>query len=325
MIRRAIPLLIKAAVSVGLLAVLFAQMDVSAIVARVRHIDVRWAAMALAMYAVMIGLSAWRWQVLLRVIGVDAPFGALTNSWLVATFFNNFLPSNIGGDVVRIADSASLTGSRTVAATVVLLDRAVGLVALLGVAALGAYYASRQGLQVPGATYLVAAAFGAIAIGAPALLAPRLIPRVLRPITRLRPGFLEERADRLALTIERIVRRPGLLALTGAGAVAVQLVLVGFYLATARSLNIPLPVLQALVIVPVSLAVQMVPISLNGFGVREAVFSYAFAAFALGAEAGLTLSLVSAVLITFFSLSGGLVFVTRRRLTIAPSPSDNCA
>ena len=80
----------------------------------------------------------------------------LNASWLVALFFNNFLPSNIGGDVIRIADSVSITHSRTVAAAVVLVDRAIGLAALLVVAAAGAWIASMQGINIPGARLRVA-------------------------------------------------------------------------------------------------------------------------------------------------------------------------
>ncbi len=44
---------------------------------------------------------------LVHAQGIAMPFGALLNSYLVATFMNNFLPSNIGGDVVRIGDTAA--------------------------------------------------------------------------------------------------------------------------------------------------------------------------------------------------------------------------
>ena len=59
-------------------------------------------------------------------------------SYLVAGFFNNFLPSNIGGDVVRIRDTARPAQSKTLATTVVFVDRALGLMGLVLVAALGA-------------------------------------------------------------------------------------------------------------------------------------------------------------------------------------------
>ena len=87
--------------------------------------------------AVLLLVSGWRWRRLLVTQDVHASTWQLTISCLVANFFNNFLPSNIGGDVVRIADTAGLTGSRTVATAVVLLDRVLGLIALFAVAACG--------------------------------------------------------------------------------------------------------------------------------------------------------------------------------------------
>ena len=62
-------------------------------------------------------------------------------------FFNNFLPSNIGGDVVRIADTAPAAGSKTLATTVILVDRVLGLTALVIVAASGALVASLLGVH----------------------------------------------------------------------------------------------------------------------------------------------------------------------------------
>jgi hypothetical protein len=77
---------------------------------------------------------------------VEVPARTLTGSFLVATFFNNFLPSNIGGDVIRIADTAKPAQSRTLAATVVLLDRGVGLLGLVLLAAVAATTATEEGM-----------------------------------------------------------------------------------------------------------------------------------------------------------------------------------
>ena len=53
-----------------------------------------------------------------------------SGSYLVATFFNNFLPSNIGGDIVRVRDSSHITGSTTASVAVVAVDRILGFGAL---------------------------------------------------------------------------------------------------------------------------------------------------------------------------------------------------
>ena len=75
-------------------------------------------------------LATWRWRLLLEALGVGAPLRRLTASYLVATFFNNFLPSNIGGDIVRVRDGSRLTGSTTASLAVVGIDRILGFGAL---------------------------------------------------------------------------------------------------------------------------------------------------------------------------------------------------
>jgi hypothetical protein len=121
--RRGLGPLVKLAVSAGLLGILLSRTDVAALAGRFLRMDPAWAAAALAAYGAVILVSAWRWRLLLRVQAAEVGTWTLTESFLVATFFNNFLLSNIGGDVVRIADTAPYTGSKTLATTVVLVDR----------------------------------------------------------------------------------------------------------------------------------------------------------------------------------------------------------
>jgi hypothetical protein len=97
-----------------------------------------------------------------------------------------------------------------------------------------------------------------------------------------------------------------------AGAVVVQGLLVMFYAAVARSLNIPIALSHLAVIVPVSFVVQMLPVSVNGFGVREATFSFYFSRLGLPIESAMAVSLGSTALVMLFSLSGAAVYVARR-------------
>ncbi len=100
-----------------------------------RTASLAWLGLALGLYLLMVLASAWRWGLLLGAQGVEVPARTLTGSFLVATFFNNFLPSNIGGDVIRIADTARPAGSKTLATSVVLVDRGIGLLGLVLLAA----------------------------------------------------------------------------------------------------------------------------------------------------------------------------------------------
>ncbi|MCX6553354.1 MAG: lysylphosphatidylglycerol synthase transmembrane domain-containing protein, partial [Acidobacteria bacterium] len=93
-------LLLKIVVSVGLLALLLSRTDMSRLWSYARSASPWWLAVGLPLWVAVVLLSAWRWRLLLDTQHVPVPLSWLVNSYLVANFFNNFLPSNIGGDVV---------------------------------------------------------------------------------------------------------------------------------------------------------------------------------------------------------------------------------
>ena len=271
-----------------------------------------WILLALAAYACTQSISVWRWQRLLRAQHVDVEKRRLTESIWVSMFFNNFLPSNIGGDVVRIADTAPAAGSKTLATTVILVDRVLGLTALVIVAASGAFAASLFGVHIPGARWLfIAAAVGLVA-AIFVIAMPQLVGHVLSPVRALNKPWLTERAQRLEDAVIRFRKAPSALAGAFAGALVVQITIVAFYLLTAEGLSVPLPVFLGAVLIPVSLVVQMAPVSINGFGVREAVFAFFFRRFGLPTDAAVALSLVSTGMVMGLSLVGGFFFLRRR-------------
>jgi glycosyltransferase 2 family protein len=306
---------IKIAVSAGLLALLFTRVDVARLWSVARQASAAWLGAALLLYLAMVLASAARWGILLRAQHVRLPFSFLTQSFLVATFFNNFLPSNIGGDVVRISDTAKAAGSKTLATTVVLIDRGLGLLGLALMAASGASLMQRMAVGPVGPAMLWAGfGVGAI-IATPALLMPETATKLLKPLRVFHRQWVDERLERLTYALTRFKETPAALAACFVGAVVVQGILVGFYVAIARSMNIPIGFAELAVIVPVSFIVQMVPVSVNGFGVREATFGFYFTRLGLPLESALLVSFVGAALIMLFSLSGGVAYLRRSVVT----------
>ena len=279
---------------------------------RVKGMNPAWILLALAAYAFTQSIAVWRWNRLLRAQHIEVEHRRLTESIWVSMFFNNFLPSNIGGDVVRIADTAPAAGSKTLATTVVLVDRALGLTALVIVAASGAFAASLFGVHVPGARWL----FIALALGLTAAISviamPQLVGHALLPVRALNKPWLTERAIQLEEAVIRFRNAPNALAGAFGGALVVQITVVAFYLLTAEGLAVPLPIFLGAVLIPVSLVVQMAPVSINGFGVREAVFAFFFRRFGLPTDAAVALSLVSTGMVMGLSLVGGFFFLRRR-------------
>ncbi len=313
--RRILLTALKLLVSLGLLAVLFERTDLSSLWRSVRTASLPWVMAALGLYLVQILVGAWRWGLLLDAQHVRVSGRSLLGSYLVAAFFNNFLPSNIGGDVIRIRDTARPAQSKTLAATVVLVDRCIGLLGLVLVAATGATAAGGAGgaRAVPVLpAWLWAGFLVAALVSAPAVLSPAGVGRLLQPLRVFHPEWVDGQISRITDILGRFRDRPSSLLHAFAGAVVVQGLLVVFYAAVARSLNIPIALSHLAVIVPVSFVVQMLPVSVNGFGVREATFSFYFARLGLPLESAMALSLGSTALVMLFSLSGAAVYVMRR-------------
>ena len=312
--RRYVLLALKLSVSIVLLVLLFSRIDVRRLWATARLASVPWLLVALLVYFVNVIAAVWRWQLLLNAQNVRVGQRTLMGSFLVAAFFNNFLPSNIGGDVIRIGDTARAAGSKTLATTVVLVDRGLGLMALVLVAALGASAGVRihPSAAAPIWPVWLWAGFlvGAVA-SAPAVLAPDGFGRLLHPLTVFHPEWVGHRIEKLTGALARFRSQPGALAGCFGGAVFVQATMVMFYFAVSYALHLDIALADLAVVVPVSFVVQMLPVSMNGFGVREATFSFYFSKIGHPIESALLLSLVAQALIMLFSLTGAVVYVYR--------------
>jgi uncharacterized membrane protein YbhN (UPF0104 family) len=304
----------KIAVSVVLLALLFSRIDVGHLWQMARGASVWWLSIALVVFLVSVLASTWRWRILLRAQQVDVPGRRLFASFLVAQFFNNFLPSNVGGDVIRISDTARPAGSKTLATTIVLIDRGLGLLGLVLVAALGA---TAAGAVHPAAlpiwpAWLWAGFLIAAAASAPAVLAPSGFGRLLQPLTVFHPEWVGERITTITAVLARFHEKPKVLAECFCGAVFVQAAIVIFYFTVAYALHLDVSVWDLAVVVPMSAVVQLLPVSVNGFGVREATFTFYFARLGQPIESALLVSLVAQALLMLFSLLGAAVYISRK-------------
>ncbi len=311
--RRYIFLALKLSISIVLLVLLFRRIDVSSLWAKARSASPVWLAAALGIYGVTLLASTWRWHLLLDAQKVPVRRRSLLGSFMVANSFNNFLPSNIGGDVIRISDTAKYAQSKTRAAAVVLMDRALGLMALVFVAAVGA---SAAGAVHPAAIpiwpmWLWIGLLVGAAASAPAVFAPAGFSRLLRPLTVFHPQWVGDRIDKLTDVLSRFRAQPTALASCFGWAIFVQAMMVIFYFAVAYALHLGVTLSDLAVIVPISFVVQMLPVSVNGFGVREATFSFYFTRIGQPIESALLVSLVPQALIMLFSLTGAAVYVRR--------------
>lgn len=311
----------KVGVSLALLAYLLSTTDLAALTRRVRSGDPLLFAGALVLYTLTLALATWRWRLLLRAQGYQAPMARLSASYLVATFFNNFLPSNVGGDVIRVRDSSRLTGSTTASLAVVAIDRILGLSALYLLAVIAYVFGGGTVRDLAGALPALVALGVVFAFLGYVYVTPGIVRRLMS-VSRLDAfPWIRERFGVAQGAVHVYRERVAMVWLAFAASVALQALVVCYYYVVARSLRIPLPLSACFLVVPLCTLVQTVPVSFNGWGIRESVYILYFRQLGLSRDGAMAFSLVGAGLIVILSLSGAVVWSSRAAPAEAPTPS----
>lgn len=282
----------KLAISAALLAALFAVVDVHQLARVLATADWRWITAALLLNVASQLVAGYRWFLLTHAVGFAAPLRRVECCFFSGMFLNLFGPGTVAGDLGR---ALFLAGGqrRTLALSTVVAHRAIGLVALIWVAALGVL--STPALPVPAALRLVAA------LAIPATLAawlagPRLVARLLPAGHRWR--VLVER-DLAPYWQDR-----RLLVVSLAWAAAVHVGQIASQMAAARALGLTLPWTYFWVLVPLLNLGTTLPVSWGGIGIREAGYWYAVSSLGDSAATGLAVGLVTSVVVLLTGLLG---------------------
>ncbi|MCA9925288.1 MAG: flippase-like domain-containing protein [Anaerolineales bacterium] len=264
---------------------------------------------AFSMHLLGFTISAYRWRMLLRTRGSDTSILFLVESYIVGMFFNNFLPSTIGGDVYRAYDSWRLGQSKSSALAVVFVDRFLGLLALMLFAFIALLNANELTNSIP---YLFVWVFlGVLSMSAfvwlifmPPRWLPGLIAQLKLPfgkkIHTIIEAFLAFRGQRQVL-----LKALALSALLQAN------VVVHYYL-IARAMNLPIPLFSFFLIIPLTTVITMLPISVNGIGVRENAYAFFFAAFAVTQPQAVAFAWIAYGMVVLQGVIGGIVYALRR-------------
>lgn len=262
--------LLKIAVTLAGLIFILTQIDVGDTIQRLLRADLRWAAVALLLVMGSLVLRAYRWLLLLRGLGLRLPFLRLVRLYFTGHFFNAFLPTGFGGDVVRILEvTRDVPGD--IAAGTVLLDRLTGLL-MLFVLALVALPFRPAAFPAQQATLVLALALAGLLAGV--IL---LDGRLLRSAGRFLPAPLSPTGEGAVARLLRAVQAVGWPALGGALAVSLlfNLMQVSWWWAAARALRIEMPFGYLVLVVPL-LSISLLVPAVGGFGARESVATLLF-------------------------------------------------
>jgi uncharacterized membrane protein YbhN (UPF0104 family) len=303
--KRGFLLVLRVAVSAALIAWLLRRTDFAAVGQAFRAADLRLVGLAVLLIPLGYLASVRRWRLLLRAQGGDAPLSFLLQSLMVGIFFNNLLPSTVGGDAVRAWDTARAGVDRATAVAVVIVDRFVGLLALMLFAAAGLPLAGRLAAQMPQLAVWVAAGAAAMGLVAALLFLPsQRLPTLLSRFGGL-PG-------KLASALFAFQGKGSVLLRAFAWSLALQSLVVLNAWLLASALRVPIPLADFFLIVPLGLFLMMLPVSINGIGVRESSYAFFFRAFGVAASLGVAVAWLDYGLLLLQALAGGVVYAVLR-------------
>jgi uncharacterized membrane protein YbhN (UPF0104 family) len=307
--RRTLLVVLQIAVSAALLAYLLSQADITRLLRLWGGISqpFLWLAIALQLGGVLI--SALKWWLLLRAAGQPVPYAWTVRTYLVGQFFSNFLPTQIGGDAVRVYALSRRIGRPAIAIASVFVERITGFLALtlIGGVALAAS-AGRFG----GAPQLLLGLAGCILVAAAGLAVAFLAPWIVRWLTRLRlPDVLGWRAKlgSFGESLAIYYAFPSTLALVIGLAFGYQFSWMLVNYAVARALALDVPLAFVALMVPISDIVGLVPIFFNSLGAREGTYVLLLGLLGVPSESALAASFVIFAVRLVASLLGGVLYL----------------
>ncbi len=311
--RKRLPiLLLRLLVSLSILAfILIKQTSLGEIGAVLRTADWRWLALAFSMHAFGLFSSAYRWQILARAQGDEIPLGFLAKSYLVGQFFNNFLPTSFGGDIVRIWDGLRYSKSLVKSSAIVLVERFTGISVLFLLAVAGSLFRIEMAREIP--VILAALLFGAMGFGLTAVFFTPFAARLLAwlPLHGL-PDKLRNKTLLFRETILHYRTQKKPFALATLWAFLLQLNVVVYYFLIGRALHLNIHFADYFIFIPLVLIIQTIPITISGLGLREESYIEIFRFYGIPAQAAVSFSLIGVGFNLIIGLIGGIIYVTRR-------------
>lgn len=302
--------LLKVLVSLGLIALLLKEIGFQQTLSVFARADVGFLLAALGLYLLGIVVKTFRWQVLLDALGIPVAFWELVALNFIGFLFNNILPSGIGGDVVKMYELSKDSRRGAESVNAVFVDRVVGLIVAQALAIVAAGFGFR--LISHGVLLITVALFVASLVFMWVLVQRQLWESILDRLTFLRKwkqGAWDARIRRLFGAFQGYDRAAILKSVAVSVIFNVMLVMSNYCVALALHQNLPMAYFW--VYVPITSIITMIPVSLNGLGLREMGYVALFTQAGVAREVAFSMSLTIYSFTVISGLIGGVIYIVR--------------
>ncbi len=301
--RRILSSAIKILVSAALLYLALRKVNFADLAARLDLTSAAWLALAVALTFLQIFVGVLRWRIVSAECGAPLPLRQAMRYNVIGTFFNQTLPSSIGGDAVRLWLVARNGAGWRAATYSIFVDRAVGLIALAVIIVASLPWSSHLISDPYGRSALILIDFAALAGGAGFLVLGVL------PWPWLKHWWGTHHIHACAVIANRVIfsrRNEPTIAILS---FLVHFLAVVIAWCVVQSIAAPVGFDQTFLLIPPVMLVTMLPISIAGWGVREATMGLAFGYAGLVTNEGVNISLLYGAVSFIVGAFGGLVWI----------------
>jgi uncharacterized protein (TIRG00374 family) len=294
----------KLVVSGGLLMFVLATVGVDKMLDKLRSADLWLLLLALALFVFGVYLRAFRWRALLADRGLHVPIVKLTQLYFIGQFFNTFLPTGFGGDVVRVVELARYGVSKAESVSTVFLDRMSGLIMFFLMMLVALPFV---GNLIPSQLMPVLLAFGfAGLVGTWLMFERRLTTPLVNRLFGLGNFPFKAKAMRLYESMRANSTRATAKAMGIGLLFNLLLIAVNFLVAQALGQHIALG--YFFLYVPIISTLLLLPISMNGLGVREWAYVLLFGSIGVLNVTAAAMSLAFWAITVSAGLVGGVLY-----------------
>jgi len=295
---------LRIAATLGLVAFVLRGIDWPSLLTLLKSLDWRWFTVGVITAVGIQVIAGIRWSALARPIGFQHSTAAFVWKFFEGVFFNLCLPSSIGGDVIKAYRLSETTRGRLLAGCTILADRLAG-VSALGVLAGAALLAIKFAL-VPAATFAVG-----LALLASVIVGFRVAVGGLDRLLDLLPH--QHRLRQFLSQLLPYQQRPHLMTQAIGWSLIVQIGASVSVALLARGIGVSLGLGIWFSVVPLISLAMVLPLSINGVGVREGGMALLLAPWGIGKEQAVAIGLLWFFATIVTGLIGGGLFLLDRR------------
>jgi len=294
-----------------LVFILTTQTSLKDVGAVLKGVSPYWLVLSFSLHAFGLFASAYRWQILVRAQGDEVPLGFLAKSYLVGTFFNNFLPTRFGGDIVRIWDGSRYSKSLLKSSAIVLVERFTGIIVLFLFALLASLYRLDMARQIP--VIWISLLLGVFGL---ALLISFFLPFFGKWLAAIPSrGLLGKLRTKIILFRETILfyrTQKALFLQATFWAFLLQLNVILYYFLIGKALHLRIHFIDYFIFIPIVLLIQIIPITINGLGLREGSYIEIFKFYGISPQTAFSFSIIDVAFVLVIGIIGGIIYVSRK-------------